>query len=363
LRTSRPTKSAPRAADELEAGAETVPEAVSAALARSDVQALQLLAGAPDKRVSKAAKRALHKLRARGLQIPDRATEKKPNPALELAAPLSDAREPAWATTVDGDGVRVILVPLKAPRGFVLHMFVSSDERGILTLTSRELSRRQLHAFIAELAPETRALLREISLATATALLTEAVNMSPASADAAGTREILRSLPLAARPLEVPGGEPAIDHTGSPLRDSTALFETPALRSYIPPEEVIRAVGQKLEEVLLSPLLIDEAQRLAQLRHALERAAADYFTAERRKRYAARLLDAAEFFSRRDDTINSARAQAVGDAFSSDLPIHEIPFARGIFDRIFDLDAAAKAHRPPTEKSAPDPGGLILPGR
>jgi hypothetical protein len=142
-----------------------------------------------------------------------------------------------------------------------------------------------------------------------------------------------------------------------------ALFETPALGSYVPPQAVVLALGQRLEEVLLSPLLIDDAQRLGQLRHALERATADFFTADRRRLYATRLLDAVDLFSQRGDTINAARARAVGDALASDLPIHEIPFARGVFERIFDLEAAAKAKRPPTEEVKPRPGGLILPAR
>lgn len=360
MNASRPPRPAPRSQE--------APEVVNAALARSDVQALQSLSAAPDKQISKAAKRALHKLRARGVLIPDRESERKPSPESTLAAPFAEVREPVWVTTIDGGGNRAIFLPLKAPRGFVLHLIVSSDERGILSLTSRELSRRQLRTFKAELTPETLELLREIPLAAATALLTAALEMSPLSGDAVGIREILRSLP---RPRQESDGqwsdaprpvsEPA--DTSAALRDSMALFETPALRSYIPPEGVVLAVGQKLEEVLLSPLLIDDAQRLAQLRHALERATADYFTAARRKLYAARLLDTVELFSKRGNTVSSAQARAVGDAFLSDLPIHEIPFARGLFERIFDLEAAAKAKRPTTEEVKPESGGLILPGR
>ncbi len=122
-------------------------------------------------------------------------------------------------------------------------------------------------------------------------------------------------------------------------------------------------VGQKLEEVMLSPLLVDETQRLAQLHHALERAEADYFTTARRKIYGARLLDAAELFARRGEGVSASQARAAGMAFTSDVPIHDIPFARGVFERIFDLDAAAKAkgRAPEAAERGPLPGKLIVP--
>ena len=196
------------------------------------------------------------------------------------------SREPVLATAVDGSGERAIFLPLKASRGFDLHLAVLSDEKGVLSLTSRQLSRRQLHAFIAELAPDTREMLREISLERARALLAAAVDLNPGgamgTAEAAGIHELLRSLPRAEKhePATV---ESAGSTDASPaLRDSLALFDAPAMRSYLPPQDVILAVGQKLEEVMLSPLLVDETQRLAQMRHALERAANDYFTSQRR---------------------------------------------------------------------------------
>ncbi len=328
---------------------EPVPS-VEAALAKGDVPALQALSTAADKLVSKAAKRALHRLRARGVAIPEPTAEIATASPSRSAAPAEDSREPVLATAVDGSGERAIFLPLKASRGFELHLAVLSDEKGVLSLTSRQLSRRQLHAFVAELSPDTREMLREIPLERARALLTAAVELNPGgamgTAEAAGIPELLRALPHAEKQESAELESASSTDASAALRDSLALFEAPALRSYVPPQDVVLAVGQKLEEVMLSPLLVDETQRLAQMRHALERAATEYFTSQRRSLYAARLRDAAEHFLDRGDSVNADRARAVAAALASDRPIEEIPFARGMFERIFDLEAAAKAPRP-----------------
>jgi hypothetical protein len=345
---------------------ESIPE-VETALAQQDVRALQTLAAAPDKQTAKAAKRALHRLRARGVVIPEvqAKPETRPGPA---ASRLPEAREPFLASVIDGNGDRVVLMPLKAPLGFELHVAILSEERGIVELSAQQFSRRQLRAIIAEHDSEAREVLREIPAAKAAALLAEAIQLNPESSNVPRARELLRTLSVASPPVTSSAPDPrsgaAVEtdaRDDRALRESAQLLESPALRGYAPTREVLEAIGQKLEEVMVSPLLVDETQRLAQMRHALERSAAEFFTPARRALLGARLRDAAEFFASRGDGENAARARAVSAALSSERPVQEIPFARGMFERIFDLDAAAKQMLPPRpEHPERSPGGLIL---
>jgi len=341
------------------------PDAVEQALARSDVQALQALSANPDKLTRKAAKRALHLMKARGMPIPEPASAAQEHSAAtpDSGGFAAETPEPILVTTIDGNGDRAVFLPLKARRGFVLHLAVLAEDRGIVSLTSDELSRKQLRAFVADLPSATREITREIPPARAAALLGEAASLSPDSEGAVRARELLRSLPPAAPPDLGTGPDSGPDLAASgelPLRESAQLFETTTFSSYLPPRETVLRTGQQLEEVMLSPLLVDETQRLAQLHHALERAEADYFTRERRDRFGVRLLDAAEFFAGRSEVASAARARAAAAALRSEQPIHEIPFARAFFERIFDLQAALKSKHP-QPRPEPTSGGLILP--
>ncbi len=232
---------------------ESVPAAVADAFARADVSALQSLSTAGDKLVSKAAKRALHRLRARGVPIPELAApgsapsvlsaEASAEVAPAAATPL-ESREPVWATTIDGSGDRALFVPLKAPRGFELHLIVLSDERGVLSLTSRQLSRRQLHLFMTELTPETRELLREISFARARALLAAAIALDAGGREAAGARELLRSLPLTEQPASAGHREFPEDAGPAELAQSPTL--RPALGVRPPSSRPLRFAATSL---------------------------------------------------------------------------------------------------------------------
>ena len=321
-----------------------LPAAVAEALAKADTAALQALSQSPDRELKKAAKRALHLLRAKGVDVPEPAREAAPTPKL---AP-EEQPEPLRLTSFDGAGERAIFLPFKAPTGFTLHVAIVSDEGVLLDLRAHALSRKQLKAYFAGLPAETRAELREVTPARVARLL------GPALAASGGPLRPSAKALLAQLPDPEPAPAPSAPTEAGRLAESAELFKQALFARSLPEREAILALSQKLEEVAVSPLYVDEQQRLAQLQRTVEGAVTAYFTPERREGFAARATDAAEVFELRGEDEAAARAAALAQAFASDRDVLTIPFARAFFERILNLEAASKIG-PPEAQDAPQP--------
>jgi hypothetical protein len=142
------------------------------------------------------------------------------------------------------------------------------------------------------------------------------------------------------------------------LAESALLFDETELRTFVPPERLLRELALKLDEIDVSPLLLDGRQKSERRQHVLDQAVESYFTRERRARYARRLFELCDLWTSRGRSEPAARASAVARHLVGAGPILEDPFSRRMFDRIFAAPSAAPAPEP--EK--PASGSLILPG-
>ncbi|HQR30294.1 MAG TPA: hypothetical protein PLL32_07780, partial [Anaeromyxobacteraceae bacterium] len=106
----------------------TLPAPLAAALVQAAVDAerldvLSALAAGPDKTLSKEAKRFLHILKAKGVQVPEpprAAPPPPPQPAEEVF--------PCYASSIDGQGERAVWVSRNVPgRGVEVGQAVVSD--------------------------------------------------------------------------------------------------------------------------------------------------------------------------------------------------------------------------------------------
>ncbi len=334
-----------------------LPSAVADALERSDAEALLALAEGADRALRKAAKRALHLLRSKGVEIPEPVLDR--NAATAEAQPPPEAeREPLRLTAFDGAGERAFFVPLKALHGYTLYVGIVSDAHALLELATQDLSRRQLKSYFAALPAETRDVLREVALGEGADLL------RPSLAQAQGPLGPLARTLLAALPEPQPPQERDGDAAQAPgaLAETIELFRTPVFASYVPDRASIDKLSQSLSAVVQSPLYVDETQRLAQLRRVVEQATVAFFDVDRRRRYALRAAEAAEVFRFQGADLDAGRALALAEALRGEREVLEIPFARGFFERLLNLEAALKP-APPAAAPPPVAPALIVPGR
>jgi hypothetical protein len=334
------------------AGSLALPEALS----RSNVKLL-----------AKAAKKALYRLRSKGI-----AAAEAPRPAAEAPRTPEVEALPCLITSVTSDGKRGLVLGRSLRAGIESVQAVLSDELGVIELTLNEVKRGAYRDRIKE--ARSTGIAVEIPRQQGATLLAEAAALNlrsrtpfPPDLDAALRHHGVQ--PATAEPT-LPPPEP--DDVQGVLKGHT-LFETAEISHWVPPQAELRKVVQKLEEATHSPLSLSDAQREEQALQAVRSLARAFFTPEVRKRYALRLWAMADFFERsaRIGPAQVARAEARRLFHGPEEPFSR--FAEFLFEKVLaSALAQAVSERPtpggaqpaapaPTSTERRSPGGLIIP--
>lgn len=327
----------------------------------------EALSRSGSKPLAKAAKKALYRLRSKGVAVPE-ALPPAPEPP-RAAEPES---WPSLVTSITTEGKRGLILgrPLRGG-GIEAAQVVFSEDLGVLELTLNEVTRGSYRRRIKE-ATEPRYAV-EIPREEAAALLAEAAALNlrtrtPFPKELEPTLRHHGVRPATAEPT-VPLPEPE-DVKG--VLEGHTLHETMEIEAWLPPEPEVRKVLQKVEELAASPLALSDAQREEQALQAVRAMARAFFTPEQRRRYGLRLWRMAAFFERTDraPAARVARAEARRLFHGPEEPFSH--FAERLFEKLLRLgglqslaagNAAGASASPPA--SAPSerrtPGGLILP--
>jgi hypothetical protein len=330
--------------------------AARAALAASRADVLAALAAHAEKDVAKEAKRGLHLLKARGVAVPEPPRAAAPAPAPPAEPPLA-----AYASAIDGHGERAVWLPRSIPgKGIEIGQAVVSDVLGLLELQTGVIGRKEWRTL-------------------AKAILAQGAAMGVGEID----RERARSIVAAARARNERSGQrvpqgadlwlaqlgpaaPLPDPAAAvpPLPDeeeraavaaSARLHELPLVKGWLAEEAFLRDLAAKLDEVMVSPLYVDERQRAERMAGLVADAVEAYFDAERRGVVSGRLFALAEHLRERGDVAHAQAAAAAGRALAAGAPAATIPFARLLVEKAFP--AAAPPGPPPAE---PPAGPLIV---
>jgi hypothetical protein len=322
--------------------------ACRAAMAAGRADVVAALAGHAGKEVSKEAKRALHIMKSRGVSVPEPPRPPAPAPAAPQDAPLA-----SYATAVDGQGERAVWMARAIPgKGVEIAQAVLSDERGLLELQLGVLGRKEWRALAKGLVEKGAAMgVSEIDRGRAAALLAAARALNDRSGQRVPERADLWLAQLGPVP---PLPDPAAAFPPLPpeeerdaLAASGKLHDLALLKPWLADEAFLREVAAKLDEILVSPLYVDEAQRAAQLARAVSDAVERYFDAGRRAILSSRLLSVAEHLLHRGEPAHAAAAAAAARALAGVTPAAEIPFARLLVEKAFPP--------PPPPGDAPGP--------
>ncbi|HVO18767.1 MAG TPA: hypothetical protein VMU15_05895 [Anaeromyxobacter sp.] len=344
----------------------SLPAPLAAALARAALSAsrgdlLAALAAHASKEVAKEAKRCLHLLRTRGVEVPESPRPAPPAPASQPAEPPP----PAFASALDGHGERAAWLPRPVPgRGFELGQAILSDERGLLSLQVVPMGRKEWRTFARDIVVRGAALgVTEVPRTVVHAWIAaaRATNEHTGQRVPDGADLWLQQLgPAEAAPAPGAGLPPGpAEEERAAVAASGSLHDLPLFRSWLAEEDFLRKVAARLDEVQVSPLYIDERQRGAQLDRVVADAVEEYLDPTRRARLAGRLLAVADHLDALGDRQSARTAAAAARALAAGQPGAAVPFARLLVERAFSRRPASGAEAPAAP--APDSPLIVAP--
>lgn len=361
---------------------EALPEPLAAALLEAavlDGQAAlpEALSASAVKPLARLARKALYRLRSRGVSIPE--SPRAAPPEAPRPAPTPEAL-PALASVVTGRGERALVLGRVLRGGVEMAQALLSDEQGVLQLQLQEASRGAWRRVIKDGLEQGGAV--ELPQHEAATLLAEAagLNLRAHTPFPEGLDVALRHFGVQPQlePTTLPPPEP--EDVRRAL-EGDVLHETPELAAWLPPESITQRLLAKLDEVVVSPLALSDVQRQDQLQGAVRAVTREYFSPDVSRRYALRLWRMADFFERsgRPREADIARGEARRLFHGADQPASR--FAEHLFEKVVGLVAAAGARQEaaarreagaqgtraaspaeaaPTQERR-SPGGLILP--
>ncbi|HYO54478.1 hypothetical protein [Archangium sp.] len=300
------------------ADVESLPEPLALALLEGAVLAgsptlAEALASSSHKVLVKAARKALYRLRSRGVEIaePSRPSASAPSrPVVAGPEPL-----PALLTSIDGTGERVLEIarPLRGG-GVEALQFLYSDEHGVTRIQVVELSRGEYRRVVKQATSPGSDAAVEIPHAEALERLATAVglNLRTHTSFPQGLDTALRHLGVQARdvPLEIPPPEPEDERL---VNEAHKLHEEPEMRGWLPPMAELERLAFKVDELESSPLALTTAQRNEEIIQAAHAQAHAFFASpEMRRLQAGRLWEMALHFERigKEHPARVARAEA-----------------------------------------------------
>jgi hypothetical protein len=356
------------------AAAEGLPEPLLLALLEALVEErrtgpIEALAESPHKPTAKAARRAQYQLRSAGVATKPPAAESPPVASVQEGP----AELPSLLSPPDGAGQRLLMVARGVKGGLVLHEVVFSDELGLVAHRAMEGSRSSWRRSLRDAKDEP---LRQVSLDEVRAVLGEALrnNLATHSPLPTGADEMLRRLEVVAAAGPPPPLPPPEDGDATLALEGASLHEEPELRGWLPPEEELKLLSARVQEVRTSPLALSEEQRAEQLHERVLAMAQAFFTPERQRLYARRLWLLADVFesSGRSEAARLARAEA--RRLFHQAPGLFSPFAEALYGKLL-RDVPEKSPKAPagagagagvasasgTPAERRSKGGLILP--
>jgi hypothetical protein len=141
---------------------------------------------------------------------------------------------------------------------------------------------------------------------------------------------------------------------------AAGLLDLPDLYSWVPAREVLQSLSLRFDEVATSTLMVDDRQRQAARRDAIDRAIGASFDDAGRAMWRRRLYDAALVYAAAGHEEEAAQMRAQGDRLAAPGldPLLD-PFCRAMVEKLIPADQSMDKPAAPEEKQTG--GGIIIP--
>lgn len=344
---------------------EALPEPLALAVLEATVRAKKVelaaaLQESPNKGLAKGARKALYALKSAGVAVPERPKPAPPAPAPAAEEVDDDEWLPCWLSAPTGTGERALLLvrPQKGG-GLEVAQVMIGDERGVTSCQIVESNRSSYRRQVRELRAEVPIRALEIPLEEAKELLAEhaALNLSTGTPFPPGTNEVLRHFNVSPSkpPEDLPAPLPEDERQAIAAHTLHTDLEA---QSWLPPEDSLKVLAQKVDMVVTSPLQLTQQQKDEQLRGVIRSAAAEFFTPAVRKLYARRLWQLADFMERTGRDERAAIARAEARRLFHNIPSGPDRFEEFLFEKVLILSQALQRGEqlPEPGSAAPVPG-------
>jgi hypothetical protein len=286
-----------------------VAEALIEKLPLEDPQAVALIqalrANFSQKKVQKAIKTVVFKLKSKGVSVPAAETADK---APILTRPAQKETAVARLGPVDGHGNRGVFLALPhAYKGFEVGTGVVNNESGIGYFVAGGYSKKKMHEVLDLFAGHFEKLI-DVSLGHAASVLEEAYNVSR-DAPAEAVSEYLTLRPQLIEKIELPSSPPIYDQLkeseiADPLTSGSQmekLFDHPLMRFWFMDREEIEPLGKEMAAVEDSPIVLSEAQETDRKQAMQKEWLTRQYPEWRRKALKNRLEEMAYFFLKTEE--------------------------------------------------------------
>ncbi len=324
--------------------------------------------GAADRNSEKILRRAAHRLRSRGTEVPD--WEEKGESVLRPAP----KEEPlALATIPDGEGKQAIFIYLPLESGFVhVGQAIMDEGKGIEEYQGAESARSNARALLKRIRSEERIKLFEMPLEHAAWLLESAAELTSRNnvSTSQDYAKIKTFLAEAADSYQPPEPDSLIEGEVGPkdALESAGLLERYTMQSWAPDDDSMKLCRSKLDAALTSSLVITESQRREQVEKAFHDSARAYLESEAGRNFAGRLKEAARLLAWNNETDSTRQAIAAArELESADMPPHlVVEMFRKVFpgteEAIKQTQSSGGGAGPSeTSQQGSEGGGIIMP--
>lgn len=342
-----------------------------------DEQVNDLISMTADKNVKKEAKRVLHRLRSRGLQV--EADEETGPSVLERRVAQDEPELPCYLTPVTSTGMRMVVLASFVRGGVGIYQVEINDQDGLQEFEGGVIGRSRYRELAKDMLKSQEASMVEISYGEARARIARAVERSRAAGRALpdGYLEASSNLPDPKEESSLPDpradfADPSLGEDRELLTASASLHDHPAFGDWMPDEDVLQSFQEKLKEIESGQIAINESQKIEQVGNAMDRAVEQTLEGDRRRVYQDRLFEMATWLKRAgEDQPARQAAAAAWQLEREDVQPLDSPFFSHLVKKMFKSPEeivkamTAKQSDPQSSSSTgdeSDSGNLIVPG-
>ncbi|MBW1996690.1 MAG: hypothetical protein JRJ29_01860 [Deltaproteobacteria bacterium] len=321
-----------------------------------------------DKSVQKSIRKALFKLKQRGISIPDLERPKISKP--RLAKIFDHAESIAYIGPIDGAGNRPLFLAVpKFPRGYDVGIGVANDELGFKEFVAGTQSKKRMNElkdFFLERVLDPV----ETSVAHVAQIMEMAYASQKSTPDDEASQGYLRISPWILENVTIPE-RPLIYDYISPEDISKSLLTSSQigrlldhklLETWVVDPEAIEPLMEEIQAAQESPILISDAQRASRIGEIKAEGVSKIYPLARRKTLKRRLEEMAFVFFKKGEEQCARIALAAALSLDEDDTIFGAnPFLMALVERSieFYLKAADKAKEPELVHDPSSPGIIV----
>ena len=298
----------------------------------------------------KALRRILHRLRSRGVAMP----EAQVAPKVARVGGVEDSIEGAFVSPLDPMGARFVYQLEPNPQGGArLFEIVIDDVRGIVGFEVYSASRNKVRSFLRDLVRRKEFPALEIPREAARALVARVVGLNtPERAAPRGFSEWRSRVAEAAEGVTLPGDEVAAAlEADSDSAATVALIEDGKVGPWPPSEEVVIPLIERLREAADSSVIVSGATKEDQLKEMVFDAIDAIFSAEARATTRHRFRETAWALWKSGDEANARLCLGAAERFAGDGSLRDDPVAQILLE--LPLRPAMQVAPPPNPEEPP----------